>query len=126
MTVTGVLRAGTPATEPFVVAPVSGDMFASDVPASSLSSPSVVVSPNPFSGRTALRFSLASASPVRLSVHDVLGREVAVLADGPHAPGRYEVAFYGSRLAAGLYVVRAMVETGGSRRSFVERITLLR
>jgi len=40
---------------------------------------------------------------VRLSVYDILGREVAVLVNGMEAPGVHEVKFDGSRLASGVY-----------------------
>jgi hypothetical protein len=83
--------------------------------------------PNPFAGRTVIPFEVAEPSRVRVMVYDVLGREVAVLADGVHAAGRYEAAFDGDDLAAGLYLVEARVESAaGARRSYTERITLMR
>jgi hypothetical protein len=83
--------------------------------------------PNPFTQQTAVPFEVAEASRVRLAVYDVLGREVALLAAGAFEPGRYEASFDGRGLAAGLYLVRAHVESGsGPGRSYVERITLVR
>ena len=83
--------------------------------------------PNPFLALTAVPFEVAAPSRVRVAVYDVLGREVAVLADGPHGPGRYEAVFDGRGLPPGVYLVRARVESeSGARRSAVERITLLR
>jgi hypothetical protein len=78
--------------------------------------------PNPSSGAATIPFVLAAPARVRLAVYDVLGREVAVLADGPHAAGRHEVAFDGAGLAAGVYVVR--VEAGGAVTT--RTVTLLR
>ena len=49
--------------------------------------------PNPFSGSTTLRYALAEPGHVRLTVYDVLGREVAVLVEGPQATGAYEHVF---------------------------------
>jgi len=49
---------------------------------------------------------LSVASDVRLSVHDLLGREVAVLVNEKKAPGSYEVKFDGSGLASGVYLYR--------------------
>ena len=40
---------------------------------------------------------------MRLSVDDILGREVAVLVNGMEVPGVHEVKFDGSRLASGVY-----------------------
>jgi YVTN family beta-propeller protein len=42
--------------------------------------------PNPFLGRTQLRFTLPSPGHVRLTLYDPRGREVRVLADGPLPP----------------------------------------
>jgi photosystem II stability/assembly factor-like uncharacterized protein len=79
--------------------------------------------PNPFDGPTLLRFSVGAAGHVRLAVYDALGREVAVLADGPLEAGRHEVAFDGLRLPSGLYVVRMTTEGGFSQ---TRRLTRLR
>ncbi|MDX1421010.1 MAG: T9SS type A sorting domain-containing protein [Rubricoccaceae bacterium] len=62
--------------------------------------------PNPASGRTALAFELPETRVVHLAVYDVLGREVAVLAEGPMAAGRHEAAFDVADLPAGVYLVR--------------------
>jgi fibronectin type 3 domain-containing protein len=52
-------------------------------------------------------FTLAEATEVRVVVYDVLGREVAVLADGAMEAGRYEVGWSEARsLPSGTYVVR--------------------
>ncbi|MDX1530796.1 MAG: PQQ-dependent sugar dehydrogenase [Rhodothermales bacterium] len=72
--------------------------------------------PNPSRTGTRFRFATAEAGPVRLVVYDVLGREVAVLAD-EWAPAGDEraAAFDASALPAGLYVVR--LESNGSTRT---------
>ena len=49
---------------------------------------------------------IPGSSWVRLSVYDVLGREVAVLVNEQQLPGTYEVTFDGSRLASGVYFTR--------------------
>ncbi len=43
------------------------------------------VFPNPTTGRATVRYTLAAAGDVRLEAYDVLGRRVAVLAEGPQA-----------------------------------------
>jgi hypothetical protein len=45
-------------------------------------------------------------------VFDVLGREVAVLANGERASGRHEAAFDAADLSGGVYLVR--LTTGSS------------
>jgi hypothetical protein len=62
--------------------------------------------PNPFNPATGIRFQLPGASHVRLSVYDLLGREVAVLVDDRVGPGRYQVSFDGAGLSSGVYIYR--------------------
>jgi photosystem II stability/assembly factor-like uncharacterized protein len=59
--------------------------------------------PNPFNSSTTIRFTLLNAVPIRLSLHDVLGREVALLQEGRLATGADEVAFARTTLASGIY-----------------------
>ena len=67
--------------------------------------------PNPFASRTRLRFALPEASSVRLVAYDVLGRQVAVLAEGPTPAGWHEASLDGAGLPRGLYVVRLTAGT---------------
>lgn len=62
--------------------------------------------PNPFAARTTIRYDLPRAADVRLTVADLLGREVAVLVDARQDAGHHEVDLDGSRLAPGVYVYR--------------------
>ncbi|MDX1421162.1 MAG: T9SS type A sorting domain-containing protein [Rubricoccaceae bacterium] len=71
-------------------------------------------SPNPFRGPLALRYEVPAPTPLRLSVYDALGREVAVLFDGTAEAGAHEAVLDGAALAPGVYVVRLAVP-GGSR-----------
>ena len=71
--------------------------------------------PNPFNPATRISYALPAAGPVRLTVHDALGREVARLVDGLQPPGRYAVTFEAGDLPSGVYLYRlqsgARVET---------------
>ncbi len=85
------------------------------------------VYPNPSSGRTTVPLVLPEAAEVSVTVFDVLGRQVAVLADGRVEAGRREFVLNGGVLPAGLYVVRATVRTdGGTERAFSRRVSLVR
>ncbi len=78
--------------------------------------------PNPFARQATLGFALPTAAEVRLAVYDVLGREVAVLADGRQEAGEHAVVFDGAGLAGGVYLVR--LDVGGQVQT--QRLTLLR
>jgi hypothetical protein len=62
--------------------------------------------PNPFNPVTSISFSLPQAGQVRLTVFDLLGRAVAVLADGEAGSGVHRVAFNGAGLPSGVYFYR--------------------
>jgi alpha-tubulin suppressor-like RCC1 family protein len=62
--------------------------------------------PNPFNPTTTIQYEVPKPSVVRLSVYDMLGREVLVLANERKDPGYHEVRFDGSGLAAGVYLYR--------------------
>jgi hypothetical protein len=46
---------------------------------------------------------LSTKDEIKLVVFDVLGREVAVLANGERNPGRYEVTWDASNYSTGMY-----------------------
>ncbi|MBO6574165.1 MAG: DUF11 domain-containing protein [Rhodothermales bacterium] len=62
--------------------------------------------PNPFNPQTTVPFSLSEAAQVHLAVYDLLGREVAVLADGMMTAGRHAVTFHAHGIPSGTYLVR--------------------
>jgi serine protease AprX len=78
--------------------------------------------PNPVASASRIAFSLAEAGPARLAVYDLLGREVAVLADGTLEAGAHEVRLDASGLATGAYVYRL---TAGDQ-SLVRQLTVVR
>ncbi|HLP17787.1 MAG TPA: T9SS type A sorting domain-containing protein, partial [Bacteroidota bacterium] len=62
--------------------------------------------PNPFNPSTAFRFTVPSATPVRLIVYDLLGREVATVVDRMMEAGTHTVQWNASALSSGVYVYR--------------------
>lgn len=78
--------------------------------------------PNPFSASTTIRFELPEPAHVRLAVFDLLGREVARVADQEYAAGHYEVAFDASGLSSGTYVYR--IDAG--EQSLTRRMILVK
>jgi hypothetical protein len=67
--------------------------------------------PNPFNPSTLIRYQLPGAGPVRLTVYDILGREVATLVDGMEQQGLHEARFDGGGLSSGVYLYR--LQTAG-------------
>jgi hypothetical protein len=63
-------------------------------------------SPNPFNPSTQIEFSLEQSGTAKLTVFDLMGRTVAVLADGVYPAGSHNVTFNASGLASGIYVYR--------------------
>ena len=62
--------------------------------------------PNPFKRATTIPFALSQATHVRLTVYNVLGREVATLVDEIRPAGQHIVAWRPKDLPSGLYFYR--------------------
>ena len=66
--------------------------------------------PNPFNPSTFIAYDLPSRAYVTLKVYNMLGQEVAVLANGEQEPGyksvKFDIASTGGRLPSGVYVYR--------------------
>ena len=68
--------------------------------------------PNPFNPSTKIKFDLpADFSNVRLTVFDILGKEIEVLLNKNLKAGNYTVDFNASELSSGAYFYR--LESGG-------------
>ncbi len=78
--------------------------------------------PNPFNPTTVLSYTLPEDTHIKLSVYNILGSEVAVLADGVEAAGDHQVVFDATNLASGMYYYR--LEAGQSVQ--VQKMTLLK
>ncbi|NNF57245.1 MAG: T9SS type A sorting domain-containing protein [Rhodothermaceae bacterium] len=62
--------------------------------------------PNPFTAGSTVPFTVDETSHVRLAVYDVLGREVALLADGSYPVGTHRATLDARPLPSGTYVYR--------------------
>ena len=67
-------------------------------------------SPNPFNPQTSIAFVLAADAHVRLTVYDVRGRSVAVLADRAFGAGEHTVLFDGRDQPSGVYFYRLQAD----------------
>jgi len=62
--------------------------------------------PNPFNPSTRIQFTIPTTGHVRLTLHDAVGKEVAVLIDRPMYEGSYAYDLDASRFPSGVYVYR--------------------
>ena len=62
--------------------------------------------PNPFNPSTTISFFLPASGNVKLTVHNILGQEVAKLVDGKISAGEHHVIFDGNDIATGMYLYR--------------------
>lgn len=76
--------------------------------------------PNPFAGRTVIRYTLAAHAQVALEIFNVRGERVATLVRGEQEPGEYEVPFGrgigAAVLTPGVYFYRLRAGTFESMR----------
>ena len=99
------------------------------VTASSVGDPSELPSefavrsyPNPFNAEMRVQVSLPHASPLKVALYDILGREVRQQDFGRSQAGQYEVAINGQDLASGLYFLRVSTDD----RTVTRKISLIR
>ena len=59
--------------------------------------------PNPFNPVTEITFVLPAAGDIRLSVFDMVGQDVALIASGIYSAGLYTIIFDGADLPSGIY-----------------------
>ena len=77
--------------------------------------------PNPATGTTRISYSLTSPADVALTLHDGLGRLVALLTDGPVDAGNHTVAFDASTLPSGTYYCTLTTGTDRITRRLIVR-----
>ena len=70
--------------------------------------------PNPFNPITTIEFSMSEASRARLSIFDMLGREVKILVDDNLMAGNYKYSLHGGDLTSGLYFYQLNVFGNGT------------
>lgn len=66
--------------------------------------------PNPFNPVTKIKFEVSSASNIKITLFDITGRFVSVIADSFMQAGTYEARFDGSKLASGTYFYKLEAE----------------
>ena len=98
-----------------------GDDDSSDISSSKIR---LMAHPNPFGPETALRFTLPTSGPIRLTVHDPAGRLVTTVAEGHCTAGEREMKWDGSnatgqQLPSGVYFARLIAPGGTAFRKLI-------
>lgn len=84
--------------------------------------------PNPFNPSTVINYQLPNGGTqfkVLMKVFDILGREIATLADEIKNAGYYTVTFDGSRLSSGVYFVRFIATPQDGSKPFIKTMKML-
>lgn len=70
------------------------------------------IAPNPTNGATRISFNLVEYADVRVSLTDMMGKEIAELKNGKQEFGAYDVDFNADEFPAGIYFVRLELNDG--------------
>ena len=82
--------------------------------------------PNPSSGEAVLRWGLPEAGRVTVQIYDLLGREVARIADGAEHEAGWHTTRWEHHLASGTYFLRLRAETTRESKTLVQRAVVVR
>ena len=85
-----------------------GDTTLTSVPKSQFQNAPVIFQlypnyPNPFNGNTIIEYILTEQGEIKLTVYDLLGRQVRTLVDSYQAIGNHSVSFKSINLSSGIY-----------------------
>jgi N-acetylneuraminic acid mutarotase len=83
--------------------------------------------PNPFNPTTTITYILPNKGKVKLSVYDMLGREVEVLVNAEQSAGIYQVPFDAANLPSGIYLYKIKEELeNGYRDVEIKKLILIK
>jgi hypothetical protein len=84
--------------------------------------------PNPFNPSTEIRYQLSAKGHATLTIHNVLGQEVARLADADQAAGYYSIRWDAANRSSGVYYARLTVssQTGNQLYQTARKLLLMR
>lgn len=74
--------------------------------------------PNPFNSFTTIKYELPEPAHVKLTIYDVLGREVQQLVNEEKPGGKYSVQFDAGKLSSGVYLYRITFDNASSKKVF--------
>ena len=59
--------------------------------------------PNPFNAISKIKYKILKSSEIKISVYDIMGKELTILLNERKNPGEYSVTFDGNNLSSGIY-----------------------
>ncbi len=74
--------------------------------------------PNPFNPVTSIKYSIPHGDRIVLTIHNILGEEIARLVDEKQPAGEYELTWNAANLASGIYFYR--LQAGSPAGGFVQ------
>ena len=66
--------------------------------------------PNPFNPVTKIDYNLPYTSNIKLTIYDLLGREVEILSSGIQHPDNYTITWDGGKYSSGVYLVQMTIQ----------------
>jgi Immune inhibitor A-like, MAM domain/Secretion system C-terminal sorting domain len=79
--------------------------------------------PNPFNPSTSVMIALPQASDLTVAVFNVMGQQVATLANGKFNAGQHNFSFDAANMASGLYFIQAQVP---GELNAIQKVTLMK
>ena len=76
--------------------------------------------PNPFNPSTTISYQLPEISNVKLSIYDILGRQMKVLVNGEKPGGKYDINFNANNLPSGIYFYKLDAQSKVSAKHFTK------
>jgi len=75
--------------------------------------------PNPFNSSTIIRFDLSMFSDIKLTIYDLLGREIKIVEEERLPPGSYEINWNPENCSSGIYFYQLSTEQNRESRKML-------
>jgi hypothetical protein len=77
--------------------------------------------PNPFNPSTKITYTIPKDGKVKLSIYDILGREISTLVNENKTMGKYSVGFNSDRLSSGTYFYRVVIAPSNGKKEIIQQ-----
>ena len=82
--------------------------------------------PNPFNPVIAIEYSLSYTSKIKLTIYDLLGKQVEILYNGKQHFGNYTISWDASNYSSGVYFIKMNVGDSQEFISTSQKLVLLK